>query len=165
MLDPLIYVHSNVRATTLLLMLSHEFKVKNFVFASSSSVYGKNEKVFSHSLSLCNPCLQTLLADLSLTLSLRLVLISFCIRSLLLRKMLLFLQYRPTLQRSEAASYWHRASIHFTNFQSQLFGFSRFMAQGRVSTAAFGACSPIHSCIKRYNLKNHKRTPACPSRS
>jgi len=43
--DPLIYVHSNVRATTLLLMLSHEFKVKNFVFASSSSVYGKNEKV------------------------------------------------------------------------------------------------------------------------
>lgn len=34
--DPFIYIHSNIRGTTLLLELASKFKVKNFVFASSS---------------------------------------------------------------------------------------------------------------------------------
>lgn len=38
--DPFIYIHSNVRATANLLQLSQTFGVRNFVFASSSSVYG-----------------------------------------------------------------------------------------------------------------------------
>jgi len=38
--DPIIYVKSNVEATTLLLKLSSEFNIKHFVYASSSSVYG-----------------------------------------------------------------------------------------------------------------------------
>jgi len=48
--DPIIYVKSNVEATTLLLKLSCEFKVKHFVFASSSSVYGgRTDQEFSES--------------------------------------------------------------------------------------------------------------------
>jgi len=38
--DPLIYVHSNVKGTTLLLELARHYNNKHFVFASSSSVYG-----------------------------------------------------------------------------------------------------------------------------
>ena len=38
--DPYIYIHSNIRGTTHLMELSHKFGVENFVFASSSSVYG-----------------------------------------------------------------------------------------------------------------------------
>ena len=44
--DPFIYIHSNIRGTTLLMELSHRFKVKNFVFASSSSVYGGSKSTF-----------------------------------------------------------------------------------------------------------------------
>ena len=44
--DPYIYIHSNIKGTTLLLELSHKFKVKNFVFASSSSVYGGSKSSF-----------------------------------------------------------------------------------------------------------------------
>lgn len=43
--DPFIYVHSNLEGTTVLLELAKEFKVPNFVFASSSSVYGNSLKV------------------------------------------------------------------------------------------------------------------------
>lgn len=43
--DPLIYEQVNVRGTTLLLDLATKHKIKNFVFASSSSVYGNNAKV------------------------------------------------------------------------------------------------------------------------
>lgn len=43
--NPFIYVHSNLEGTTVLLELAREFKVKNFVFASSSSVYGNSLKV------------------------------------------------------------------------------------------------------------------------
>lgn len=39
-LDPYIYVHSNVRGTTELLELARKYEIRNFVFASSSSVYG-----------------------------------------------------------------------------------------------------------------------------
>ena len=38
--DPFIYVHSNVEGTTRLLDLSRLYRIKNFVYASSSSVYG-----------------------------------------------------------------------------------------------------------------------------
>jgi len=42
--NPYIYVHSNVEGTLVLLDLSQKFGIKNFVFASSSSVYGSNAK-------------------------------------------------------------------------------------------------------------------------
>lgn len=38
--DPVLYIKANVEATTVLLELAHKFGAKNFVFASSSSVYG-----------------------------------------------------------------------------------------------------------------------------
>ncbi len=44
--DPFVYIHSNIRGTTHLMELSHKFGVKNFVFASSSSVYGGSESAF-----------------------------------------------------------------------------------------------------------------------
>ena len=44
--DPYIYIHSNIKATTHLMELSHKFGVKNFVFASSSSVYGGSKSTF-----------------------------------------------------------------------------------------------------------------------
>ena len=42
--NPLLYQDVNVRGTSNLLKLAKDFKVKNFVFSSSSSVYG-NEKI------------------------------------------------------------------------------------------------------------------------
>ena len=39
-IDPYIYVHSNIEGTTRLLDLARQYKCKNFVYASSSSVYG-----------------------------------------------------------------------------------------------------------------------------
>jgi len=44
--DPYVYIHSNIRGTTHLMELSHRFNVKNFVFASSSSVYGGSKSTF-----------------------------------------------------------------------------------------------------------------------
>jgi UDP-glucuronate 4-epimerase len=44
--DPFIYIHSNITATTLLMELSHKYGVENFVFASSSSVYGGSKSAF-----------------------------------------------------------------------------------------------------------------------
>ncbi len=41
-LDPYIYVHSNVEGTTRLLDLARLYECKNFVYASSSSVYGSS---------------------------------------------------------------------------------------------------------------------------
>merc|ERR1712176_783896 len=38
--NPYVYIHSNIEGTTRLLELSCKYNVKNFVFASSSSVYG-----------------------------------------------------------------------------------------------------------------------------
>ncbi|KAJ3406965.1 hypothetical protein HDV05_005685 [Chytridiales sp. JEL 0842] len=43
--DPFIYIQSNITGTTTLLTLSHKYSIKNFVYASSSSVYGGNTKV------------------------------------------------------------------------------------------------------------------------
>jgi len=43
-LDPYIYVHSNIEGTTRLLDLARQFGVANFVYASSSSVYGNSDK-------------------------------------------------------------------------------------------------------------------------
>jgi UDP-glucuronate 4-epimerase len=43
--NPFIYEETNIRGTLNLLELSREFKLKNFVFGSSSSVYGLNAKV------------------------------------------------------------------------------------------------------------------------
>lgn len=42
--DPLIYIHSNVTATTVLLDACREFGIRKFVYASSSSVYGGSTK-------------------------------------------------------------------------------------------------------------------------
>lgn len=48
--DPLLYEEVNVRGTTLLLEAARQSGVKNFVYASSSSVYGNNTKLpFSES--------------------------------------------------------------------------------------------------------------------
>jgi len=44
--DPFVYIHSNIKGTTHLMELSHRFNVKNFVFASSSSVYGGSKSTF-----------------------------------------------------------------------------------------------------------------------
>jgi UDP-glucuronate 4-epimerase len=44
--DPYVYIHSNIKGTTQLMELSHRFGVKNFVFASSSSVYGGSKSTF-----------------------------------------------------------------------------------------------------------------------
>jgi len=44
--DPYVYIHSNIRGTTSLMELSHKFNVENFVFASSSSVYGGSNSTF-----------------------------------------------------------------------------------------------------------------------
>jgi UDP-glucuronate 4-epimerase len=38
--DPYIYVHSNIEGTTRLLDLARQYSCQNFVYASSSSVYG-----------------------------------------------------------------------------------------------------------------------------
>jgi UDP-glucuronate 4-epimerase len=42
--DPLLYIHSNVTATTILLEACRTFGIKKFVYASSSSVYGGSLK-------------------------------------------------------------------------------------------------------------------------
>merc|ERR1712003_417546 len=44
--DPFVYIHSNIRGTTQLMELSAKYGVKNFVFASSSSVYGGSKSTF-----------------------------------------------------------------------------------------------------------------------
>jgi len=54
--DPFVYIHSNIRGTTQLMELSHKFGVKNFVFASSSSVYGGSTSTyFSEDENVDNP--------------------------------------------------------------------------------------------------------------
>lgn len=42
--DPYIYVHSNIEGTTRLLDLARQYMIRNFVYASSSSVYGCSDK-------------------------------------------------------------------------------------------------------------------------
>lgn len=44
--DPFVYIHSNIRGTTQLMELSHRYGVQNFVFASSSSVYGGSKSTY-----------------------------------------------------------------------------------------------------------------------
>lgn len=44
--DPFVYIHSNIKGTTQLMELCHRFGVQNFVFASSSSVYGSSESTY-----------------------------------------------------------------------------------------------------------------------
>ncbi|HBP00943.1 MAG TPA: protein CapI, partial [Candidatus Moranbacteria bacterium] len=54
--NPLLYTDVNVMGTANLLEISRLHKIKNFVYASSSSVYGVNEKVpFSESDPVDNP--------------------------------------------------------------------------------------------------------------
>jgi len=43
--NPFIYVQTNIKGTLNLLELARLFKIKNFVFGSSSSVYGANKKI------------------------------------------------------------------------------------------------------------------------
>jgi len=44
--DPFVYIHSNIRGTTHLMELSHKYGIENFVFASSSSVYGGSKSTY-----------------------------------------------------------------------------------------------------------------------
>lgn len=44
--DPYVYIHSNIVGTTRLLSLAKDYGVQNFVFASSSSVYGGSKSTF-----------------------------------------------------------------------------------------------------------------------
>ena len=54
--DPLGYQDVNVRGTLVLLEAARKYGVKKFIFASSSSVYGNNEKVpFSETDNVDNP--------------------------------------------------------------------------------------------------------------
>ena len=54
--DPFVYIHSNIKGTTLLMELSHKYGIKNFVFASSSSVYGgSNSTYFSEDEAVDHP--------------------------------------------------------------------------------------------------------------
>jgi len=54
--DPYVYIHSNIRGTTNLMELCHKYNVQNFVFASSSSVYGgSNSTYFSEDENVDNP--------------------------------------------------------------------------------------------------------------
>ena len=54
--DPHVYIHSNIKGTSHLMELSHRFGVKNFVFTSSSSVYGGSVSTyFSEYESVDNP--------------------------------------------------------------------------------------------------------------
>uniref|UniRef100_A0A7S0CEJ0 NAD(P)-binding domain-containing protein n=1 Tax=Proboscia inermis TaxID=420281 RepID=A0A7S0CEJ0_9STRA len=54
--DPFVYIHSNIRGTTQLMEFSHKFGIKNFVFASSSSVYGGSTSAyFSEDEAVDNP--------------------------------------------------------------------------------------------------------------
>lgn len=54
--DPFVYIHSNIKGTTQLMELSHKFGVENFVFASSSSVYGGSKSCyFSEDENVDNP--------------------------------------------------------------------------------------------------------------
>jgi UDP-glucuronate 4-epimerase len=54
--DPYVYIHSNIEGTTRLMELSARYGVKNFVFASSSSVYGgSNSTYFSEDEVVDNP--------------------------------------------------------------------------------------------------------------
>lgn len=54
--DPFIYIQSNIVGTTLLMELSAKFNIDNFVFASSSSVYGGSKSTyFSEDENVDNP--------------------------------------------------------------------------------------------------------------
>lgn len=56
LLDPFLYEETNIRGTMNLLELSVKYKIKNFVYASSSSVYGNNKKIpFSETDSVDTP--------------------------------------------------------------------------------------------------------------
>jgi UDP-glucuronate 4-epimerase len=54
--DPFVYIHSNIKGSTQLMELSHKYGVENFVFASSSSVYGGSSSCyFSEDENVDNP--------------------------------------------------------------------------------------------------------------
>ncbi len=54
--DPLLYEEVNVRGTMILLNLAVKYRIRNFVYASSSSVYGNNSKLpFSETDSVDTP--------------------------------------------------------------------------------------------------------------
>jgi UDP-glucuronate 4-epimerase len=44
--DPYVYIHSNIEGTTRLMQLSAKYGIQNFVFASSSSVYGGSKSTY-----------------------------------------------------------------------------------------------------------------------
>lgn len=55
-INPLLYMDVNINGTLVMLELAKEFSIKKFIFASSSSVYGGNEKIpFSEGDNVNNP--------------------------------------------------------------------------------------------------------------
>lgn len=52
---PLVYVRNNLEVTTDLLNLCKRYDVNNFIFASTSSIYGDNPTPFNESMSTDNP--------------------------------------------------------------------------------------------------------------
>lgn len=53
--NPILYEKVNILGTLNLLMLAKQFKVKNFIFSSSSSVYGNSKVPFSEDTNTDNP--------------------------------------------------------------------------------------------------------------
>lgn len=54
--DPFLYINVNITGTVLLMELARQFNVSNFVYASSSSVYGDTEnEVFSENDKIVTP--------------------------------------------------------------------------------------------------------------
>ncbi len=53
--EPVTYVRNNIEGTVNLAELARDYKVKNFIFASTSSVYGSNEIPFSESMNTDHP--------------------------------------------------------------------------------------------------------------
>src|SRR3990167_5239216 len=54
--NPFVYINSNITGTVVLLEMARKYKIKDFIFASSSSVYGGNTKLpFSENDSVDNP--------------------------------------------------------------------------------------------------------------
>ena len=53
--DPLLYVRNNLEVTTHLLNLCVKYKINNFIFASTSSIYGNSEAPFREDMSTDHP--------------------------------------------------------------------------------------------------------------
>ncbi len=53
--EPILYIKNNIEVTTNLLNLCKKYEVKNFIFASTSSIYGDNETPFKETMNTDHP--------------------------------------------------------------------------------------------------------------